>query len=210
MDDAHDAVDVAFRLAGGRLAVDHAWALFGAVSAALPWFAGERAARLHQVHTAASGSGWQRPGDAAGDELHLSRRTRLVLRVPRRRAADALVLAGSELDVGGYRLAPGEGRVRELAPAATLLARHVACEDGEEEARLVARLERTLGEIGSGGAEVLCGRAQRITTPDGVLHTRSVVIANLDDAGSLTVQRRGIGPAGHLGCGVFVPFKRIE
>ena len=210
-DTAIDAmVDVAFRLPGGRLPVDHGWALSMAVGAALPWFASDPDARLHQVHTAATGSGWMRPDEASGEELHLSRRTRLTLRVPRQRAADTLALEGRTLDVGGYLLVPGPGKLVPLVATDTLLARHVVCEDDEDEARLIARLRRTLVDMNIEGAQVICGRAHRITTPDGALATRSIAVKWLDVAGAMLLLRSGIGPAGKLGCGVFVPYKRID
>jgi len=207
---SEEIVDIAFRLPGGRLRVDHAYALLGAISAALPWFADEPSARLHQVHTAATGSGWMRPEESPADELHLSRRTRLTLRVPERRAKDALALAGREMDIGGYSLTPGGGKIVPLVPASTLLARHVVSEDNEEELRLVARLEHSLRERGVQDAKLICGRTHRIVTPESVLHTRSVVVANLDPDGAMSLLRIGIGPAGKLGCGIFVPYKRIE
>lgn len=207
---AQEIVDVSFRLPSGRLPVDHAYALFSAVSDALPWFADETDARLHQVHTAAAGSGWMRPDASPGDELHLSRRTRLRVRVPGRRAMDALALSGRELDIGGYPLIPGAGKIVSLAPADTLLARHVVCEESEEESLLVPRLNDALDERGVVGASLICGRAHRIITPDAVLHTRSVVVTNLDANGAMELLRNGIGPAGKLGCGIFIPYKHID
>jgi CRISPR-associated protein Cas6 len=203
-------VDVAFRLPGGRLPVDHAYALFSAISDALPWFEDEASARLHQVHTAATGSGWMRPEASPDDELHLSRRTKLRVRVPERRAADTLALAGREMDVAGYSLTPSAGKVVVLMPADTLLARHVVCEEGEQESRLVARLTETLADVGVNGATLFCGRAHRIVTPQAVLHTRSVVVSNLDPGGAMSLLRTGIGPAGKLGCGIFIPYKHID
>jgi CRISPR-associated protein Cas6 len=205
-----ETVDVAFRLPGGRLPVDHAYALFSAISAALPWFADESAARLHQIHTAATGSGWTRPEEASGGELHLSRRTKLMLRLPQRRAEDALSLSGREMDIDGYLLTAGAGKIVPLAPASTLLARHVVCEDDEDESRLVPRLAETLRASGVNGATLICGRAHRIVTPRSVLHTRSVVVTNLDADGAMSLLRNGIGPSGKLGCGIFIPYKRIE
>ena len=73
------------------------------------------------MHSAAcppvTGAGWTRPDDASEDELHLSRRTRLVLRLPERRAGDAMTLSGRSLDVAGCRLTPGAGKIVALAPA---------------------------------------------------------------------------------------------
>lgn len=205
-----EMVDVAFRLPGGRLPVDHAYALFTAISRALPWFADEPAARLHQVHTAATGSGWMRPDASPGEELHLSRRTRLRLRVPLSRSRATLALTGQVMDVGGYTLAPGAGKRVPLEPAGTLLARHVLCENDEDEARLAARLQEALRAAGVAGASLILGRAQCISTPQSILHTRSVVVTNLEPDGAMVLLRDGIGEAGKLGCGIFVPYKHID
>jgi len=207
---ADEFVDVAFDLPGGRLPVDHAYALFRAVGAALPWLADETAVRVHQVHTAATGSGWMLPEESPGNELHLSRRTKLKLRVPNRRAEDTLVLSGQQMDVAGYSLTPGAAKVIALLPAATLLARHVVCESHEDESHFVARLGELLRGREVIGASLICGRAHRITTPDSIVHTRSVVVTNLDPDGAACLLRHGIGPAGKLGCGIFVPYKRID
>ena len=80
--DAAEVVDVAFRLSGRWLPVDHARALRTAVVEVLPWLEDEPAAGIHSIHGAASGNGWERPGSDPGGMLNLSRRTPLVLRVP--------------------------------------------------------------------------------------------------------------------------------
>lgn len=205
-----EIVDVAFRLPGGQLPLDHAYALCGEIFDALPWFADETAARLHLVHTAESGSGWMRPEATSDGRLHLSRRTKLKLRVPKRRAADTMSLSGRRMTIDGYPLVPGPGKILPLVPASTLLARHVVCEDGEDESSLIPRLSNALCESGVDGASLICGRAQRITTPESVIHTRSLVVSRLDHEGALHLLRNGIGPGGKLGCGVFIPYKRID
>jgi CRISPR-associated protein Cas6 len=208
--DKEEIVDVAFRLPGGQLPLDHAYALCGEITAALPWFAHEAAARLHLVHTAESGSGWLRPEASSDGSLHLSRRTKLKLRVPKRRAADTMSLSGRRMNIGGYTLAPGPAKILPLVPASTLLARHVVCEDGEDESSLTPRLAQALHASGVDGATLICGRAHRIVTPQSVIHTRSLVVTKLDRNGALHLMRNGIGPAGKLGCGVFIPYKRID
>lgn len=208
--DNHEVVDVAFRLHSGRLPIDHAYALFHGLCAALPWLADEADARVHQVHTAATGGGWIRPDASPGDELHLSRRTKLKLRLPEHRLADAFTLSGQALDIAGYSLTPGEAKAVPLSPASTLLARYVVCEEGEEEPDFVARLTRILGASNISGATLICGRVHRIATPGSLVHTRSVVVTNLDPEGAMLLQRSGIGPAGNLGCGIFIPYKRID
>ena len=205
-----EMVDVSFTLPGGRLPVDHAYALSRAIGGALPWFAEEPLARLHQVHTAATGSGWMRPDACPGEELHLSRRTRLRLRVPAHRSPAVLALAGRTLDVAGYALTPGAGKVVALLPASTLLVRHVLCEAGEDEARLVVRINETLRACSVTGASLIFGRAQHIATPESLLHTRSVVVKNLNADAAMVLLRMGIGGGGKLGCGICIPYKRID
>ncbi len=205
-----EIVDVVFSLSGGRLAIDHGYALFSNISTAMPWFADEPCARVHQIHTAADGSGWRRPEDASGQELLLPRRTKLRLRVPLRRARDTLVLSGRQMDFDGNLLTPGTAKVVSLAPASTLLARHVVYEPHEDESLLTRRLTQMLHASGVNGARLICGLKHRITTPETVLLTCSLVVANLEADGAMLLLRNGIGPAGKLGCGVFLPYKHIE
>lgn len=203
-------VDVAFRLPGGRLPVDHAYALLAEISKVLSWFTEEADARLHLVHTAGPGSGWAPPNASSGEELHLSRRTKLTLRIPERCAEEAMTLCGRRLDISGYLLTPGAGKVLPLTPASTLLARHMVCEINEHESRLVPRLTETLRQYGVTEATLICGRAHQIVTPDAVIQTRSLVVTNLDPDGAMSLMQNSIGPAGKLGCGIFIPYKRIE
>ncbi|HEY5700939.1 MAG TPA: type I-MYXAN CRISPR-associated protein Cas6/Cmx6 [Gammaproteobacteria bacterium] len=205
-----EIVDLAFRLHGGRIPVDHAFALSSEIGSALPWFAKETAVRLHLVHTAESGSGWLRPDESPDAELHLSRRTKLTLRVPKRRTTDAMALSGRTMEIHGHEITPGNAKVIPLVPAGTLLARYVVCEHKEDESRFVARLQSMLLESGVGSATLICGRAHQITTPDSVIPTRSLVVTNLDHDGAMCLLRSGIGPAGKLGCGIFIPYKRID
>jgi len=58
--------------------------------------------------------------------------------------------------------------------------------------------------------KLLCGIEHTISTPDGDIETRSVMIADLDKAASLSLQQTGVGPGRHLGCGIFLPHKGIR
>ena len=102
-----DVVDVAFNIVCRSLPVDHAYALSQAIIQALPWFAEESGAGLHPIHVADSGNGWMRPENPS-DLLYLSKRTKLVLRLPHARAQDAKALSGrlKMKLVIGYAVAP--------------------------------------------------------------------------------------------------------
>ena len=204
-----DAIDVAFRLSGRWLPVDHASALRAAIVEVLPWLEDEPEAGIHSIHGAASGNGWERPGGGSGEMLNLSRRTRLVLRVPVRRVGETAALCGRRLDVGGCELATGERQPRRLKPAGTVFARYVVDEEGGDEERFVECIVSELRARSVSTHKLLCGRSHRIESAQGAHATRSLLIADLGRDESLALQCRGIGPGRLLGCGLFVPHKDV-
>ena len=206
---AADAVDVAFRLSGRWLPVDHACALRGAVVTVLPWLADEPAAGIHSIHGAASGNGWERPRRGSAETLPLSRRTRLLLRVPVHRAQETAALCERRLDVDGCEIVTGARQPRPLTPAGTVFARYVVDEEDGDEERFVERVASALETLSVPARKLLCGRSHRIGSGQTVLCARSLLIANLGPEESLAVQCRGIGPGRLLGCGLFVPHKDI-
>ena len=199
-------IDAAFRLSGRWLPVDHARALRAAVVECLPWLDDEPDAGIHSIHGAASGNGWERPGNGPGALLNLSHRTPLVLRVPARRAGDVAALCGRRLDVGGHALVVGALRPRRLKPAATVFARYVIDEDDDEE-RFIESTAAELEARSISARKLLCGRSIRIESEHGPLVARGLLIADLDARESLALQYRGVGPGRLLGCGLFVPHK---
>ena len=203
------AIDVAFRLCGRWLPVDHASALRAAVVSILPWLEDEPGAGIHSIHGAASGNGWERPGSEPGGMLNLSRRTPLVLRVPVHRAGDADTLCGRRLDIGGCELTTGTRQRRELRPAGTVFARYVVDEAGGDEERFVEHVASELETRSVTARKLLCGRSHRIESAHGMLTARSLLIAELDHGESLAIQCSGVGPGRLLGCGLFVPHKDI-
>ena len=203
------AVDVAFRLSGTWLPADHAGALRSAVVNVLPWLEDDPAAGIHSIHGAASGNGWERPGGEPGDMLMLSRRTRLVLRVPIGRAGETAALGGRRLDIGGCELATGARQMRALRPAGTVFARYVVDEEGADEERFVERVASELEGRSVTARKLLCGRSHRIESAGKAYLARSLLIADLRPEESLAVQCRGLGPGRLLGCGLFVPHKDI-
>jgi CRISPR-associated protein Cas6 len=203
-----EIVDAAFAIECRSLPVDHAFALSQAILAALPWFAEEPQAGLHTVHGAASGAGWQRPegGDAL---LQLSHRTRLVLRIPEGRLADAAALTGQTLDVAGFPMRVGRLQPRPLVRIASLFSRGVIFEGPLEETDFLAAAAGALRAFGIESPTLLCGRATALATPQETLTTRSLMLTVATPAQSLLLQRHGLGEARKLGCGLFIPHKDV-
>jgi CRISPR-associated protein Cas6 len=208
MADVADVVDAVFAIECRSLPVDHAYALSAAIQAALPWFADEPQAALHTVHGAASGAGWQRP-EGEDAQLQLSRRTRLVLRLPEHRMADAAALSGRTLDVAGSPMRVGRLSARPLLRIASLFSRSVIFEGAADEVAFVAAANAALRALGVAASTLLCGREVTLVTPQGTHRTRSLMLTVATPAQSLLLQRQGLGEARKLGCGVFIPHKDV-
>ncbi|HZM36447.1 MAG TPA: type I-MYXAN CRISPR-associated protein Cas6/Cmx6 [Burkholderiales bacterium] len=203
-----EVVDAVFAIECRSLPVDHAYALSQAVQAALPWFAEEPQAGLHTVHGAASGAGWQRP-EGSDAELRLSRRTRLVLRLPGHRLADAAALTGRTLEVAGSSMHVGRLSARPLLRIASLFSRSVMFADAADESAFVAAATEGLRALRVEVSTLLCGRDVTLATPGATYRTRSLMLTVATPAQSLALQGQGLGEARKLGCGVFIPHKDV-
>jgi CRISPR-associated protein Cas6 len=202
-----EVVDAVFAIECRSLPVDHAYALSAAVQAALPWFADEPQAGLHTVHGAASGAGWQRP-EGEDALLQLSRRAKLVLRLPAHRAEEAGALVGRTLQVAGSPLRVEKMALRPLSRITTLFSRCVVLA-AEDEAVFVGAATEELGALGIRAQRMVCGRMTTVATPDRTYQARSLMLAGLTLEQSLLLQRSGLGAGRKLGCGLFIPHKDI-
>ena len=205
-----EVVDLVFGVHCQCLPVDHSYALSQAVQQELPWLAQEPVAGVHSIHVAASSNGWMRPDDPQA-LLHLSRRTRLVIRVPKHRIEETQALQGKTLDVAGHRLQVQQPSLRALSTLTTVFARHLASDDNlASEEAVLHWVARELQKNAIVAKKMLCGAAHDIATPQGPLRVRSLMIADLEAEESLRLQKFGIGPHRHLGCGLFIPHKGIN
>lgn len=203
-----NVVDLIFKIQCSTLPVDHAWALSEAIHQALPWFADETRCGLHLIYGADSGNGWERPSDG-GEALYLSRRTPLILRLPKERVEDASVLSGMCLEIAGSELRVGEPHTRFLGMTSTLYCRHVAAlEEQSEEAFLQAAVDQ-LKALNLSFKKVLCGKGTRFSTPQGPLQSLSLMVAGLPLDDAITLQELGLGPLRSRGFGLFVPHKTV-
>lgn len=205
-----DVLDLSFRIRCATLPVDHAHPLAQALIGRLPWLAREAGAGIHAIHVAASGNGWYRPDAASGELLHLSRRTRMTLRLPRERVEQAKALRGARLDIAGYPLVVGEAAERPLVRSDTLYARYVLAEGFGTEEAFLAEMVATLRGMGIVVRKALCGREHAFRTPEGPLRVRSLMLADLRPAEAFELQRQGLGAGRTLGCGLFIAHKGIK
>jgi CRISPR-associated protein Cas6 len=208
-----DVVDLVYNIQCKCLPLDHAYAFSTVIREALPWMDDEPQAGIHLIHGAESGNGWMRPVDTANELLHLSKRSRMTLRVPKHRIDDAMGLTGEALDIDGHVLEVGKAKVKLFSTLPTQFARYVAVPEdigGDDEAAFTAFAVEELKALGIRVRKLLCGRAHALQLPDGDLQTRSIMLADLELEEAITLQQKGIGPHRKLGCGLFMPHKGIK
>jgi len=205
-----DVVDLVFHIKCPTLPIDHAYALSAALLQSLPWIADEEQAGIHLIHGASSGHGWTRPEDPAMEMLHLSRRTRLRLRLPKHRLDDAGKLTGRTLDIDGHTMEIGKSSVHLLSTISTLFARYVLTQAAIDEGQFLEQVARELGSHGIPCRKMLCGMPHTHAFPDGPVFTRSLMVAELEPEQSIRLQQQGLGGGRKTGYGLFIPHKGIR
>lgn len=204
-----DVVDLSFDIQCRTLPVDHAYALSQAIQKELPWFADETLSGLHVIHGAETGNGWERP-QGPDALLHLSRRTKLVLRLPKTRVQDAQDgLSDKILDIDGHKMAVGKAKQRLLAVTTTLYSRSMVSDPEQSEEAFIGEQVAALKAMGLRFKKVLCGKSNNIQTPDAILATRSLLVAEMSFEDSVRLQEQGLGAHKALGCGIFTAHKTL-
>lgn len=209
-----DIVDVLFSIRCKQLPLDHAWLLQEAI------LDGQRGTifpensplGIHHIYVAESSNGWTRPDETMDSVLYPSKRTKLIIRAHKHQLASLKEFCDTELFIGEYPLTVGKMKTRLLTNTSVVFSRHIVClHDAEGE---TAFLERNASEIlnltGVKTTKMMCGKSHQITTPDGPIHTRHLMIADLESETSIKLQQFGLGAHRTLGCGIFLPHKGIK
>jgi CRISPR-associated protein Cas6 len=200
-------VDLAFRISCDCLPVDHTSALSDAIGTLLPWFEDEPLAGLHLIHVAGSQNGWMRP-EGPDEVVYPSKRTRLVLRVPRQRIQDSRHLTGQTIHIDDYTIEIGEATEKPVKPSDILFSRHILSD--KDETSFLQWVAETLQNQGLHFKKLLPGKENQLRGPNGPVTTRSLMVADMDLSDSLILQETGIGEGRHFGCGIFIHHKGIK
>jgi CRISPR-associated protein Cas6 len=204
----NDVVDLSFRFECRELPVDNGLALQQAVTAALPWMQVDDYCAVHPIYGAASGNGWSRPAEHNG-MLQISRRTRLYLRIPKDRIADASELQGRSLEIMGHYLDIGSCEMKPLVASSTIFSRSVCHLGAIDETVFSEWIVETLADRHIKVRKLLCGLPHQIQTLDKAVTGRSVLLADLELTDSISLQQKGIGEFISMGCGLFLPHKSL-
>ncbi len=199
-------VDLAFRLTGSTVPVDHGYALYAGLSRILPEIHAAHAIGIHPIRGIYNGAG----------RLQLSDASRLVIRLPHEDIRLYLKLAGKSLVLDGCKLRVGVGETRALVPAATLYCRIATTRNGNDSARFDSEVARQLAALGirgkvfrepegSGGSDGRDPSRRIFRVKSKRIVGYSVLATELTAEESILLQERGLGGRRRMGCGVFVP-----
>ncbi|MDQ3919728.1 MAG: type I-MYXAN CRISPR-associated protein Cas6/Cmx6 [Acidobacteriota bacterium] len=195
-------VCVNFPLQGRQLPADHGYALYSAVTRALPALHGQPWLGIELI----SGVPWRE-----GIIALPARGAALRLRVPVDRYGQLLPLAGRRLDVASHPLRLGIPTARPLQPAPSLYARCITIKKFTEPEPFLDAARRQLDALGVTATLELPvndeGQVRRrvITIRDRRVVGFSLAAHGLADSDSLLLQTHGLGGRRSMGCGHFNP-----
>lgn len=190
-------IELAFKLIGTRVPVDHGYALYAALSRLVRSIHQAKEIGVHPIRGQYDGKG----------TLILTPLSRLTLRMPETAIPPFITLADKTIEMDGYQVNVGVPEVRLLKSSGTLYARLVTIKKFMEVEPFVDAARRQLGKVGI-MADLRIGERRTFRIKDKQVVGFEMFAANLDAESSLTLQEVGIGGRRHMGCGVFVPFRR--
>jgi CRISPR-associated protein Cas6 len=189
-------IDMVFDLDGTYVPEDYPFVLWSEIVRLLPWLKDEAGVGILPLR-----------GSASGKHTLLSKRTKLVLRVPVERAAETNLLSGRPLTVNESVLLVGKGKERLLQPSVTLHSYLV--ESDLDEIEFTVDMKQKLQSMNI-SCNLICDRFRKIKGANQSLSGFGLVLHDLKPQASIEIQRSGLGGARHFGCGIFVPFKAIS
>jgi len=193
-------IDLQFDLVGTTIPTENAQLLSDALLGLVPWLGEDPGIGIQHLKGAETNS-----GDAT---LHINRRTKLFLRVPRARVDAMQLLVGQTLDLAGHSLQIGRFKAREFSPFANIYAHFVDTGSAAEE-QFVQDVMRELDGRFQLRCGFICGKQQTLQSASGPLYGYSLMLHDVPPHKSLQLQDEGLGRNRLLGCGIFIPHKSI-
>ena len=205
-----DIVDLSFVIKCKCLPMEHMQALSESLYSALPWLEAEKLAGIHPIYGAESGNGWERTNDPS-DLIYFSRRQKMTLRLPKEQLVAAEQLVGQSLKVAGYDLEVGKSSIKKLSDLPTTFCRSIMIDSRMEEDDFLQWAFDELKAMDITVRKMMAGKEGVVTLPDNNKRiTRSLMVADLEQAESVRLQQYGLGEGRKLGCGLFMPQKGIK
>lgn len=199
--------DAVFNIHAKILPIDHAYLLSQALLKHLPWLQ-EVNAGIFDI-SVADGNGWKQ--DFESGFYYPSKRSKLNIRVPQEKLEDIATLVGKTLDLGDYQIKIVKMlKPKLMSDMQIVFAKYVACDENTSEEQFLQTSHAQLQALGIQPKKMMAGLQRNISTPNSIIHTRSLMVADLRKVESVTLQEQGIGEHRLLGCGLFLPQKGID
>jgi CRISPR-associated protein Cas6 len=195
-------VDLAFRVFGASLPVDHGYTLYSAINRIVPELHDAREIGVHPIRGRYAGDGF----------LHLTEFSRLILRLSHEGIPPFLKLAGKSLSIEDFRrdkrhshrLRVGVPETRTLRPAPALYSHLTTIKGFLEDSTFVEGATRQLVALGI-TADIRLGERRTFRVRDKQVVGFAMTVAGLSPEASLRLQEVGIGGRRRMGCGIFLP-----
>jgi CRISPR-associated protein Cas6 len=198
-------VDLAFPAHGQTLPRDHGYALYGALSRAVPDVHGADWIGIHGIAGRKA---------TTADLLDLTSVGMLKVRAPTDRISQLLALTGAEIHIAGHAVRLGPPSVHAIQPVSSLDARLVVIRltggvgtpfnPEIFDQRFEAEAKRQLERIGVRAELALRGR-RSVSVAGQRIIGHSVRVIGLSAEHSVLLQVHGIGGKRTMGCGIFRP-----
>lgn len=205
-----DIVDVFFNIKCKCLPLEHMEALTTSLYTVIPWLEHDVVAGVLPIAGSESGNGWERSSDP-NELIYLSRRQKMMMRLPKDRLNDVDGLIGKTINVAGHDLEFGKSSIKKLSDLPTTFCRSIMINERMEENDFLQWAFDELKAMDITVKKMMAGKERVIKLADDKERvTRSLMVAELKQAESVRLQQHGMGEGRKLGCGLFMPQKDIK
>ena len=202
-----EMVDLSFSVDCKELPYDHAYELSSELIKLIPEIKNDKRNAIQTLHGRMSGNGWVR---ADGENIFLSKRAKLCLRVRKDDVEKIKEIEGKKIKLFGNDLNIGKSKMKSFLVVRDLFCRFVSCNEDLPEDIFLEEVQTELRAYKVNINKALCGQSKRINFGDKTLYTRSLMIADLSKEEAVTLQEEGVGKHRLFGCGIFLPHKSID
>ena len=202
-----EMVDLSFSVDCKELPYDHAYELSSELIKLIPEIKNDKRNAIQTLHGPMSGNGWVR---ADGENIFLSKRAKLCLRVRKDHVEKIKEIEGKKIKLFGNDLNIGKSKMKSFLVVRDLFCRFVSCNEDLPEDIFLEEVQTELRAYKVNINKALCGQSKRISFGDKTLYTRSLMIADLTKEEAVILQEEGVGKHRLFGCGIFLPHKSID
>ncbi len=199
--------DAVFNIFAKIIPIDHSFLLAQALLKHLPWLDEEVGAGIFNI-SVADGNGWAQ--NHKDGFYYPSKRSKLTIRVPKGRIDETQQLLGKTLDLDKYQIKIIKSlKPKLLSDMPVMFAKNVVCNKAMSEEDFLQVTFEHLKTLGISVKKMMVGLENNIKTDTRIIHTRSLMVADLKKDESVLLQEKGLGDYRLLGCGLFIPHKDI-